>query len=702
MSIVRKKYRQSFLEEIFLRYLHRNKVPSPSVLSREYTQLTNKYPLLTQQPYSRSLRTTFDRHESLSPEKYNGFWRRMYKDYLVLYNSLSETLQKVMYVGQSWDLFYSRINGFMDRVEDRIDHLLLAKGATLGYFEYIRDDFTTNEFVNTTESTVELDTHRKIVILPTVVGANKGTLARVSVDASAVTITTQINHPALLSKGVPGSVSSSNIVDDKNKPWYSVVTTSANSPSVNADIIVDLGSTYIFNSITANPCHASTRSRLLIAMFYSADKSDWIKAGNIHAQSIGDSGTWTFNEVEARYIRLLVSKPTIDQTLSSGNFVWTIGFNSIELYHSTYASEDNILASAVMRTGSLSIGENMDGTKNGFNRVKLSACELIEKGSTDILYEVSTDNTNWIPIGNSDRRNEGVPSVVTFGDERDVYSINTGDTYFVDRDTDKTFYIGDTAVYKSLAPLTSLYSKTVNLYIPESHANQVDYNTIRLWRNVGVKGSSFTVRDNPAGWYFGTDDAIIKTDILVTNPHGLDIDFGPNGIYLNNTKQTNLVHIPFGAHSIKTNLSNYAEITGGLLESELATVDSLYPYNHKYLIEGYVYPEGDTDTETGVYKGVNLFAEKLVTYVPVYRYNVTEELDLNIFTLDSQSSGELSGALQFFAMADISINDYENERFEINYLLKDQTFTKLYMRATLTTMDISKTPILKDYTLKVS
>ena len=703
MSIVKEKYRRSLVEEILLRYLHRNRVPSAATLQREHDELVRQYPLLEEQPFVRAIQPLIERHENLTASKYNAFWRRLYKDYSVLYKALAQTLERVVYIGQAWDLFYNRSNVFMDRIEDRVDNLLLVKSSTTGFLEYVKDDFFTNEFVNTNSSTIELNTARGIVTLPIITGVDSTTFDRVDINTAAVRTSATINHSTLVSNVVPNDVEHAYIVDDKNKPWYTIVATSSNSPSVTADIVVDLGTKYEFNNVNINPYHASTRSSLLITLFYSADGVDWVKAGSAHTQNVTSNGTWLFDEVNVRYLRMLINKPTFDQITSSGSYIWTIGFNSIELYRTSYAAHTaEGITSGLLQTTALEISDNLDGTKNGFNKAMLQACEILPP-NTDILYELSVDGNTYIPIANADRSQEGIPSIVNFGTERRVHTTNEY-SLFSSSWPNKGAEIVSSSYYSTLDPAFAS-TAAVNLYVPVADVANIERSSIQLWRNVGRKESplltNLTVRDANRGWHMSANDsAIISTNVLVIDPAGADIDFGPNGIYLDGVKQTGLVHLTSGSHSIETNSSNYVAITSGLIDdAKLSEIDPLFPYNHKYLIEGYTYANADS---TGIYIGVDLFAEKLVTRIPVYRYNVLNELDLDVFTIDTRRTGPLAGVLQFFVMIDTKYSDYENEKFEVSYVLNDASFTNLYMRAKLTSTVVNSTPILKDYMLKVS
>ena len=53
-----------------------------------------------------------------------------------------------------------------------------------------------------------------------------------------------------------------------------------------------------------------------------------------------------------------------------------------------------------------------------------------------------------------------------------------------------------------------------------------------------------------------------------------------------------MIKLEKGFHTIKTSSANYLKVSSylGSLE-ELEEEDKLYPYNHKYLFEGYSYPQ---------------------------------------------------------------------------------------------------------------
>ena len=123
MSTVTEIYTKALLDELLLRQLHQNVVPSVASLIDEFTALINKFPLLTDQPYMLSLPERFSRFESMSAEKYNRIWRRIFRDYSILFQAAVGTLTHVADVEQRWNMFYERIKPIMDTLEDRLDEL---------------------------------------------------------------------------------------------------------------------------------------------------------------------------------------------------------------------------------------------------------------------------------------------------------------------------------------------------------------------------------------------------------------------------------------------------------------------------------------------------------------------------------------------------------------------------------------------------
>ena len=107
---------------------------------------------------------------------------------------------------------------------------------------------------------------------------------------------------------------------------------------------------------------------------------------------------------------------------------------------------------------------------------------------------------------------------------------------------------------------------------------------MQLWRNVNQRGQGIQVRGYESGW--GFEDPYYITTVQVDNPAGTTVDFGGKAVIIDEVSKTGSVTLSKGHHSVKVHKNNWKTIdaTQANSLSELKTEDSLYPYNHRYLV----------------------------------------------------------------------------------------------------------------------
>lgn len=108
---------------------------------------------------------------------------------------------------------------------------------------------------------------------------------------------------------------------------------------------------------------------------------------------------------------------------------------------------------------------------------------------------------------------------------------------------------------------------------------------------VSVIPGSIKILRNVNAWT--RDSFKHRTTIDITNPEGQTFDLGPYNCTIDGTVRSGIVFLEAGTHKVET--ARYAEVPEkATSESVLRQLDNLYPYNHKYVFEGYSYPRGFT------------------------------------------------------------------------------------------------------------
>ena len=242
--------------------------------------------------------------------------------------------------------------------------------------------------------------------------------------------------------------------------------------------------------------------------------------------------------------------------------------------------------------------------------------------------------------------------------------------------------------------------------------------TLVLFRNVGAKGLDPTdptaiVREVQRGWKFEEPWYICVIEVL--NPDGMTIDVGDKPIYINDveykhkidgTVLTGKTQTASGIHRIRVHKNNWKHVEPLADDlSTLETADSLYPYNHKLLIEGYSYGSNFPDVNK-IYLGADIFAEIQMKKVSIFDMmrNVAKD-NYRLFALDLDApdthTGGNSPTQVFVVKADEESADFQNEHFVIKFTQINQLQRYLRLRADFITEDENITPALHSYKIKL-
>lgn len=284
---------------------------------------------------------------------------------------------------------------------------------------------------------------------------------------------------------------------------------------------------------------------------------------------------------------------------------------------------------------------------------------------------------------------------------------------------------------------TNSNDRLLNYQIQDSSLTEDENLTINednlvIFRNVGLKGFDSTqvsseVRGIQRGWKFV--DPYYSCVIEILNPEGIEIDVGDQSIFVDDVAYTNKIDstiltgkttISSGIHSIKVHKNNWAAVSPNIAypsvgtqaendEAYLALIkaaDPLYPFNHKLLVEGYVYASQYQGTK--VYTGADLFAQTLMTKVSIFDMinNVAaDRYDLYALDRDVPNSHEPGLDNQpsrvFIVKVDETNPDFTNERFVIRFKQINELRKYLRLRADFTTEDETVSATLHSYKIKL-
>lgn len=615
-----------------------------------------------------------------------------------------------------------RLEGQLDRLNDRITSALLVIRDTAGFFNFVSDTFSDTEKIDVPNSSVVVDLGRNQVTLgPVDQGTTRVLLNNIdSEDAEFIVLTRKNLQSVVEAEG--GGVE--NAFHDTDRFWQHRVYMSSPAPVV-GELKVRLADEPVsFSRIYLKLHAANTNSSMQITPLVSTDGINYAQLNtNAFSLSATRTATFTFPVTEATHVKFIFSKEGFD-TVDGLNYVYEFGCDDIAFYAESF--EEN--TPSVLFTTPLSIVDQT-GNLDVFTKASLEVCEFVPEGTTIDYFVAATDTNdddpndlNWVQIDPVDRDAPTNPTVVDFTDLEDVevgnstessdwikvsYDatnadedlINPGPSFNIVTDTVPTVTPATTSGIRFALPSNS------DRILDHQISTDIDIQEDRLvvLRNLGLKGNTTKVRGVQSGW--GFEDPYYSTTIEIKNKAGVDIDFGDQGVIIDGIQLQGNVHIDPGLHLVRTHKDNWVEV-GDLNDETVAglqAIDPLYPFNHKLLIEGYSYP---VDFEGGqIYVGVDVFAEiKMVQVSPFDLLRNVSPDDYSRFAIDLDAKdGARDPSRVIIVKTDTTNPDFINERFVIRMKANTSSlsFNYIWLRADLSTTDEGLAPILGSYRIKL-
>ena len=682
------EYNDLLLTEFLIERLKDGYVPYTEDILEDYYSLVKEYPRVTTVPLFSIINNKVAYYSNASASKTNDTFERLEKDIHLLFEVSTELQTKITKQSRRWSTYYETTKRYLDDLEDRIDSLLLMNSDTLGYFKYVSDDFLTLDQVDLDNTTAEVDAGSGLVTIAnnTFLGDEQTRVDLSGINDSYITIN-KVSGPGVVSINDMPGYSRAAILTDVYDSWLAQLkTTGQDQPGVISVQIRLSDSVIDFNKVVVAVAGSTATSAYTLSLFYSDNGFDWLLVPTeAHTQSVLDNGTWSFETISAKYIKVLMTKNSYNDIDANGYYGWDFGIKTIKLYNDTYETR----VGYGLRSTSL-VPDTEDTYQ--FTKAALSVCETVTE-ETDITYYISVDDgSSFHAIDPLERTDPSRPQVIDFSELQLYSNVGSSNLYDATRtalqlDVDNT--AGETVEAGEL-PL--------NFFIRSADISSLDEGAIVVYRNIGSKTSSLSVRNKSAGWGFDEENNIYSSYIYISDPDGFDVDFGPaTGASIDDVPVSDQVHIEPGVHLFKTLSNNWAEVTSSLTSiTDLKAADSLYPNNHKLLIEGYNYGTGYADEE--IYNGVSIFAESISSYVSDQGFTKeSDSNDLSIYTRRSDSNNNMN----FIFKTDRSYSDYANEQIVINYPLVNKSFSSVILKANLSTTNSSITPILDGYLIKL-
>lgn len=331
------------------------------------------------------------------------------------------------------------------------------------------------------------------------------------------------------------------------------------------------------------------------------------------------------------------------------------------------------------------LDENEEAINFSMATIKGGTCCIVPDESSIDMY-LSKDNINWIKADFDGESRQ----VVQFEESE---KNNLEDFEILDA-TSGTSFIAQENIPRGIELKSN--EKLFNYYVPATNKDFFIKSSLVLRRNLLNKNNNKLYEAN-SGWEKTAND-FYETSFEIKQMEGRYIDFGPNSCFVNGRQASGKIFLPQGVHKFKTSTENWLDLD---LEKEedvkslrqLKSIDKLYPYNHKHIIEGFNYVRGFKGKK--VYKG----ADKVFVYkmreVSNQRFEIENSRD--IFTIV-----ELEGNLYFKIKSNKDSSESKLEEFEVSYRKRNpEESSSLYIKAILKTFNKKVTPKIEQIQVRV-
>lgn len=691
-------YRDFLIQDIIRESLKQGLVLTKGEIDAELERITSTNPLLDE-PFTQRLVYNTEEGENLSSAKINQVLKYMVNDLSVAYKAMTDQAHGVTATYDSVSSEFKSIEKRIKLLEEKTRNLLIVSKNVEGYYDYVSDTFINQDKVNLDESDVFVDNKVGVVTLQPEVHS-RISMPVISSDLQFnVTTRDQLQSITL----APGS-DILNAFSDQENTWVQRVLMQRGTGAVTSSLIVRMPtSSAEVSKIIYKPATSDEGNISTVTVQYSDDGINWYNVdGTGTARLIGDV-TLIFSPLKAAYWKFVFNKTGYDEFRNDA-YVYEFGAKSIQFYGVEYKVNKNKLLGTL-------VSKVLKSNDSGFNRVSLRVCETIPSGA-NINYSVAALTESEI--------NDYAAGIIT------TDSLNFNKIDPLEREEIVNPVYIDFGNVDSLSGVSSSYSKNngITFRYQSNFNNLIDYivpsnivrEEIKILRNVGdntLDGGSNTpvkVKFIDNGWAF--DGVYYSCEIYVSEDSGKIIDLGIGGAIIDGLSTSGRITLSKGFHTFKTHKNNWRGIEPAAIV-DTTNPDILYPYNHKYLIEGI----GDTlygDDMTaeissiskkdivdpdGVYSGVERYCENILEEVTIFDFTQNidnDNYDVFAFTKDS------SGLDRIVIKDSVEPGLLTAEKLAIiTRAVSGDLHKGIILKAELSSEDSKVTPVLDEYIIRL-
>ncbi len=742
MGHVKEQRAIKLLEKALLEYLEDGNIPTTGELETSYNAAEKEHGNLARSAVSRVSLPTIWQESSAS--EFNSFLDNLTDDLSVLFKALAEVSNNSILSLSEWSSRAAGLETRLNKLIARCDSLLVTKNDTAGYVSFVEDGFYSLENVSESGTTAFVDTDNGEVTLGVdkTVGNGAALGTAINFDGAKVSLEIINRETLVKSSSTPNSQSLQNLLNITNQGYnFSIETYKEGSSSITLELKVSLPEAKDINKISLM---CSNVSNVSVTLQYSKDGYRWeLIDSDISTQSGVGNFVFRFAKTEMQYFKFIIVKSSPDSVSTTRVSQSPLPFSNRE---TSQVKNVNIFSFSFQEIKAFSqefpkgpTGEDLytelrypqlGGNNISFARAALEVCEDSPTGCSIDYYLRAYDGTsytNWIKIIPLNRKKvesnlttigkESGYAVVDFSTPQSLNSEDLTTKFSSSLNVEALNLERDYGSTGLTYRLSGANDTFANFYIPTSLSLISD---VVLMRNYGDNTRKFptltsdkTVRDVSCGWGL-IGDGTYYCAFYVSNPEGLSLDFGPSTAIIDGRVVSGKIEpgdLLQGWHVFKTSKANWISLSGASNPTSLAALkalDPLYPYNHKYIIEGFNYSSSFSNEEK-VYLGVDRYCQycsaiettslKQVgssTRIGIFDF-FDSGLDYSTFALDEISTNKTILLLK----VDSGKVDQQNERVRLFYTRRYESFSAVELRVNLKTDEINRSPVLSYYRIKV-
>lgn len=673
--------------------LKRGEIPGIEEVNDAVSEVQEKYnnfnsPRLQKEQYH------IEHEELSSASKMNHAFDLMKSDLSVCIKALLVQGNKIT---DTYDATFTKLEGFQRKLEtlqSKISTLLFESKNSDRHEAVFYERFESKDMIDLVNSTVEIDEVSNAVSIR----ASTSNVIPLTVGSDSLQVVTPSN-PAIINSLDLLGLEVGNLLSIDNNTWQHQITTKEPVAQIGLDLIIRVPSTAKeVNKIIVEPAGADIKTQVNLELAYSNDGLNWLYPNGERAKRLFKRTSFDFQFVKAGYWRLRLTKIGNDGFFGN-TYVYNFGLKSLLFLGKEYEKIDR---------NDISIMYSKIITPNKLDKITAANFKVCEETPplTSIKYELAPLDENEITLLNDQSLSvNDIKYYLVNMSDKDSFTLDM--LKLLDEPMSNDIMVSHIYTYKDQGQYDYVLHKDITGY---SKSDTV------LLRNAGDNaehssiGKPKLIRSTPIGW--ASSGLFYSTYVFISNPNGELINLGSTEMIINGKSESGKIRLEPGLNLI-TSLNTYwknIDLSTLPFNSEVK-VDPLYPYNHKYLIEGIgetLYGVDTTqiidDTQLidiidpdGVYRNRHSHWQVKMSERSFEKFESEQKSSLDVFSYKVDNTNQERIVVK-------SNNDdglLDEETFSIITKVQNSNPIKgLIVKATLSTEDVKTTPVLTEYLLK--